>query len=273
MTLSPSEDSCEKRSPEEEDLLARSNKKPKPNDGLLCSESIMDDFISEVGDEKEQDGEGKEQDNCPEGLLVITPSDSVSGAAVPSNPKVATDVQAVLKETMSNPASVGMEGVIFAKKIDAALTSAESKFGPWMIATKRNHRNHAPKSEGRNVLSNTDGSRFAALQNENHVQIVTESPPSHLYADSGPTKKPSTVVSEPPALSHARDKVASKEKEVIAFANALKSWISPSAGHQPKPPECVISASLNNGSGEVSTDLISAGAFQRMDEGAAASNV
>ncbi|KAK7257271.1 hypothetical protein RIF29_31122 [Crotalaria pallida] len=60
MTLSTGTESCDKHTSEEEDLLNRSTKKPKPN-GVDCSEVIMDDRIDEGSDKKEKGGEDQEK--------------------------------------------------------------------------------------------------------------------------------------------------------------------------------------------------------------------
>ncbi|KAK7275716.1 hypothetical protein RIF29_16838 [Crotalaria pallida] len=127
---------------EEEDLLDRSTKKPKPN-AADCSEIIMDDHVDEASD----------------GIIL---GDGVQEQHKPSY----REIFAIMRGN-HDPGLKGMMSENKGKVVDKELTEGESCFGPWMIARSSYRRKHAPSNVGKNnsnKIVNPHGSRFEILQ-------------------------------------------------------------------------------------------------------------
>ncbi|KAK7282340.1 hypothetical protein RIF29_11025 [Crotalaria pallida] len=164
---------------EEEDLLDRSTKKPKPN-VADCSEVIMDDHVDEASDGiilgdgvQEQHKPSYREESCPEGLLLINPADVSSGMEEQGGAVVAQGPAMVATDICNNeggnhdPGLKGMMSENKGKVVDKELTEGESCFGPWMIARSSYRRKHAPSNVGKNnsnKIVNPHGSRFEILQ-------------------------------------------------------------------------------------------------------------
>ncbi|KAK7269721.1 hypothetical protein RIF29_22455 [Crotalaria pallida] len=158
---------------EEEDLLDRSTKKPKPN-AMDCNQAIMDDVIIEECEGKDQssDDQGKDQSNGDQRKPSYRESDSMA-AVEPVTTEEGNRDQHISTERLHDV------GGNIAQHVEEELTTKTPSFGPWMIAKYPHPRKNAPKNLGRdssNQLDAPSGSRFAILQNNELPTSSTTEP-------------------------------------------------------------------------------------------------